>query len=327
MVALAVAAACSVILTPALPHLHRNGTPAAAANAATALQQAHERPPQRQIETAPAEWVAAQSAVLEEPVIHSVAPFQPHQHIRTLPPYTCNCPEAAEEDPFAGLLAASRDDVNPLATPSRIALAGGGKARIMTFLADVYVVNLEARTDRAFYMCSILTALDIPAILWPAFPRRHVIVRTFAAQVKAAQPNPLIDYYFQHPPPPAPPHSPQRIKGPFMRTPPAACYLTHREIWIDIIQRQVTEPVLVLEDDIDVEESFVEALENAVRLLPSDWAVFWVGSCFEEMREHGPPIGHRCVPLLPFVCCAVRLSLRGRCSSSICVATTAQRAL
>jgi hypothetical protein len=245
-----------------------------------------------------------QFKLLKDPIIHSRAEFQPHQHLPTYPPYTCQCIDQ-DGSPFASLVEASKEIQTPLDTPVRIVIPNTGVTRplIGNVLSDVYVANLPARTDRLHYMCAVLEHLKIPAILWPAFPKRHIMVRSFATQVKLAKYNPLLDYSFLRPrPPPTPsgpantslPHAMRTIPGPHFRTSQVACYLSHREIWLDVVRRQLPKSVLVLEDDVDIEEEFVPTMEHALEALPDNWAVLWVGSCFEEMRAHSDKIGHRC---------------------------------
>jgi Glycosyltransferase family 25 (LPS biosynthesis protein) len=265
----------------------------------------------------------AQDALLTPDLIHSSARFQPHLHVPAFHTHACQCPpDDGPPESFAGLKRTSSELTGPLPTPTRIALSRQAARSahhdddppIAALFADVYVANLPGRADRQHYMCAILQHLRIPAILWPAFPRRHALVRLFAINAKNANFNPLMDYSFLRPPePPQPPQhdsvadaasnsrSPARRKlpGPHLRTGEAACYLTHREIWLNIAQRRLERPVLVLEDDIEVEEQFVLALEHALRELPRDWAVLWVGSCFEEMHEHKVKVGHRCEFIMP----------------------------
>lgn len=75
----------------------------------------------------------------------------------------------------------------------------------------------------------------------------------------------------------------------------AACYVSHREVWHNIVHRQLPRPSLVLEDDVDIELEFPEIVGNAIRSLPDDWAVLFVGHCFEEKFSHQDVrIAHRC---------------------------------
>jgi GR25 family glycosyltransferase involved in LPS biosynthesis len=56
----------------------------------------------------------------------------------------------------------------------------------------------------------------------------------------------------------------------------------------------VSKPVLVLEDDVDIEADFLQIMQSALSRLPDEWAVLWVGSCFEERFDHEKKVGHRC---------------------------------
>lgn len=66
----------------------------------------------------------------------------------------------------------------------------------------------------------------------------------------------------------------------------AACYVTHREVWHNIVHRQLHRPSLILEDDVDIELGFPEILDSAMHGIPDDWAVVFVGHCFEEKFSH-----------------------------------------
>jgi GR25 family glycosyltransferase involved in LPS biosynthesis len=254
---------------------------------------------------------AAQDQLLQAGVIHSRQQFQPHMHLPQYPQQRCTCPDEESTEQFAGLRKSAQELTEPLGTPTRIAMLNGSHSATADLFADVYVVNLSGRTDRQHYMCLVLRHLRIPAVLWPAFPRRHAIVRQYAMHAKNANFNPIMDYAFLKPPEPQPQQPAARQTtaeqvdsglgsahrkrpGPHLRTSEAACYLSHREIWLDVQQRQLDAPILVLEDDVEVEQEFVHMMRNALRALPHDWAVLWVGSCFEEMYAHSHKLGHRC---------------------------------
>lgn len=66
------------------------------------------------------------------------------------------------------------------------------------------------------------------------------------------------------------------------------------QVWINMVERKLG-VTLVLEDDVDMEDDFVEIVRNAIEALPDDWALFWVGHCYEDMQEHGfrTKVGHR----------------------------------
>lgn len=262
--------------------------------------------------------LSSASISLSSAIIHSEAPFQPHMHIgsaKSMPLCTCACPQTLPPgaNELHTLAAASHEATQPLPMPQRIARlhASQSGTRAVSQFGEVYVANLAERGDRAHYMCTILQQLQLPAVLWPAFPKRHAVVRAFAAGVKHARHNPLIDYWFLKPPPsrpgpplataqsgtpPAPAAVPavKRLPGAHFRTPQIACYLTHREIWHNIAHQQHRQPVLVLEDDIEMETDFVGIMARALRELPSDWAFLWVGSCFEEANARTQRVGRRC---------------------------------
>lgn len=91
---------------------------------------------------------------------------------------------------------------------------------------------------------------------------------------------------------------PRRTKRKMFTRAQAACYVTHREVWHNIAHRQLPRPILILEDDVDMELGFPEIVGNAIRSLPSDWAVLFVGHCFEEKVSHEDVrIAHRCATL------------------------------
>ena len=256
---------------------------------------------------------ASQFALLNDDIIHASGPFQPHLHLGSYPPLACLCPAPPEDTSDLARLARTAHEVSePLPTPRRLAVPGlnePSEAPIFGMFSDVYVVNLPNRGDRQHYMCSILVRLRVPAIFWPAFPKHNSVVRAFASNVKHANFNPLMNYYWLQPPPPLPPPPPptppgvtgsgpplhrKRLPGPHFRAPEVACYLSHREIWLDIVARDLQRPVLLLEDDIDIEEKFEGTMRHVIAQLPADWAVLWVGSCFEETHAHSKKVGHRC---------------------------------
>jgi hypothetical protein len=250
----------------------------------------------------------AQTALLSQPIIHSAAEFQPQQHLPEYPLHTCSCAiEPVRTDDFSELRRVTHESTDPLDTPVRInASPLNGVASIFEILSDVYVANLASRKDRRHYMCEVLRYLNISAVLWPAYPRRHIVVRAYTTQVRAAvyKPGSSYDALKAPQPSPEPDHltlSPdqqkrkpkQTFSGPRLRSGQAACYLSHREIWHDIKQRRLLKPVLILEDDVDIEVDFVLTMRNALSRLPDDWAVLWVGSCFEEINDHEKKIGPR----------------------------------
>lgn len=144
-------------------------------------------------------------------------------------------------------------------------------------------------------------------------------MRVFGVNVKHAWHNPLVDYWFLKPPavqsPPAPPiwrQSPPRdtpataqpvppavptVKRQpvaHIRAPRIACYLTHREIWHNIVHSGLRKPALILEHDIKMEADFEGIMRQALQDIPHDWAVLWVGSCSEQANNRTQQVGHRC---------------------------------
>jgi Glycosyltransferase family 25 (LPS biosynthesis protein) len=123
-------------------------------------------------------------------------------------------------------------------------------------LSDAYVITLpQIKPDRYHYICTVLQRVNVPALLWPAFPLSHPATLEWLE-------SPGISFNI----------SDKEV----------AIYLAHREIWHSVVARRLEQPVLVLEDDVQIEENFVEALGAAVRRLPDDWAALYVGHCFEE---------------------------------------------
>ena len=82
-----------------------------------------------------------------------------------------------------------------------------------------------------------------------------------------------------------------------------ACWSSHREVWHDIASRRLG-TTLVLEDDVDMEIDVADVLQAAIQSLPDDWAIVWLGHCFEDLvpAEQHVKVGHRCVlqSVLPF---------------------------
>ena len=307
----------------------KSGSPASTnASHVSAQQQAQPR-------VAQDDAAAAQAQLLSADIIHSDVPFQPQQHLPFYPSQACTCPpkaDAAAND-FATLISHSREQSQPLATPTRVHLPPDAQPLPgAEVFAEVYVANLPSRADRQHYMCEVLSHLRIPAILWPAYPKDHSVVRAYTSQSRHATYTPGAAYDVLKPQPPQPPAAPPPLPSAVapdaslraamaarraarramprqhLRTSQAACYLSHREIWHDMARRRLEGPMLVLEDDVDVEEDFVGIMHNALRALPRDWAVLWVGSCFEEMRNHTQQVGHRCAPVASRCAGATRTS-------------------
>jgi GR25 family glycosyltransferase involved in LPS biosynthesis len=62
------------------------------------------------------------------------------------------------------------------------------------------------------------------------------------------------------------------------------CFLSHLLNWKDIAESKRNEPILVLEDDIDLDVNFVTIMKNSIKKLPSDWEIFLCGYCCHYTR-------------------------------------------
>lgn len=239
--------------------------------------------------------------------IHSTSFFQPDLHsVQEVPVVQCSCPAQPDSNSDTAALDRLTELHKPeLPMPTRIQPLPPGEhqhPQIFDHFAEVYAINLPTRPDRRHYICSILQRLNISALLWPAFSKYTAAVRTYAVQRKTAFPNPIFD---EEPPPSPQPPVPDAAPPPLYKLHPPrkpsflraqiACFVSHREVWLDIAAKDFRRPVLILEDDIDPDLDFVESVAAALRNAPPDWAILWVGHCFEEMQDHsGHKVGHRC---------------------------------
>ena len=106
-----------------------------------------------------------------------------------------------------------------------------------------------------------------------------------------------------------------RQRGAILTAGEVACYASHVSVWRDAAARAAAGPLLVLEDDADLDANFVASLRGALARLPPDWDVLWVGSCYEENQQADSPqkVAHRCGAVL---CCdAATLAARLRTHS------------
>eukprot|EP00892_Ulva_mutabilis_P010186 jgi/Ulvmu1/753/UM010_0127.1 len=242
--------------------------------------------------------------------IHSTAFFQDSLHEPQDPPMeACSCPAPADADTeTAALQHLSQLHMPQLPMPTRIQPlppSSTPQPDLFAHFAEVYAINLPTRTDRRHYVCSVLQRLNVSALLWPAFSKYSTAVRTYAVQRRTANPDPIFinDPIFLPDPPPVPPEAAAEFPPLYKSHPPRkptflrsqiACFVSHREVWLDIVAKRFQRPVLILEDDIDPDLNFVESVAAALRHVPDDWAVLWVGHCFEEMQDHtDAKVGHR----------------------------------
>lgn len=63
------------------------------------------------------------------------------------------------------------------------------------------------------------------------------------------------------------------------------CYLSHLLVLLEIAASKSNQPVLVLEDDVDLESSFLNMLNSSMNILPSDWDIFLCGYCCHVKRK------------------------------------------
>lgn len=246
--------------------------------------------------------------------IHSTASFQQHLHEQQEPAIEqCSCPSEPDATSDMAALQHLADLHTPqLPMPTRIQPlppSPDQQPQIFAHFAEVYAINLPTRPDRRHYACSVLQRLNVSALLWPAFSKYTTAVRTYAMQRRTSFPNPV---FANEPPlapaPPDPEADAEDPRHPGTRPPRAptflraqiACFVSHREVWLDIARKDFQRPALILEDDIDPDVNFVESVAAAMRNVPDDWAILWVGHCFEEMQDHtGARVGHRCAVRSP----------------------------
>lgn len=57
------------------------------------------------------------------------------------------------------------------------------------------------------------------------------------------------------------------------------CWLSYLFLMIDIAESGTNKPVVVLEDDNDLDVNFVGEIENALAKVPSDWDMILCGNC------------------------------------------------
>ena len=58
---------------------------------------------------------------------------------------------------------------------------------------------------------------------------------------------------------------------------PAACWLSHLQIYFDIVSERPTVPVLILEDDVVIPQNIKETAIDILERLPSSWKLFFFG--------------------------------------------------
>lgn len=239
--------------------------------------------------------------------IHSTSFFQQSLHEpQEVPTEACSCPTPPDlSSETAALENLAQLHMPQLPMPTRVQPlppSSSPHPNIFDHFVEVYAINLPTRPDRRHYVCSILQRLNISALLWPAFSKYSTAVRTYAVQRRNSTPDPI--FLNDSPALPDPPDSSSEYPPLYRSHPPRkpsflrsqiACFVSHREVWLDISAKDFQRPVLILEDDIDPELDFVESVAAALHNVPDDWAILWVGHCFEEMQNHhGTRVGHRC---------------------------------
>ncbi|KAJ3342664.1 hypothetical protein HDU93_001644 [Gonapodya sp. JEL0774] len=145
--------------------------------------------------------------------------------------------------------------------------------------SSIYVISLKKRTDRRDQMSKLLNFLDLPFSFVEAHDHSSPMVRK-RPEMKSHE-------------------------GYQMTAGEVGCYVTHRGVW-DAIQIRATEsgdkrPVLILEDDVDLELELVRILNkilNSMETRPSSaerhhqapqpnirWDLMYVGHCFETAMK------------------------------------------
>lgn len=233
--------------------------------------------------------------LVDEPslLIHNTDPWAPHLHADVLyETRECTCPEPPPPPLIIGTanfrMQLRRPPPNPkMPAPIRLEWSPDRPpSPLAAAVAETYVINLPNRTDRRHYMCSLLRHLNLPVTFWPAFPKVHPTIHAYAHQQPAARYNPRLTYVFEYK---------NRPHVPRMKEAEIACWASHREVWHNVVLRRIERPILVMEDDVDLEVAFGEAVANALAALPSDWAVLWIGHCFEDLAPHNATtrVAHR----------------------------------
>ena len=56
------------------------------------------------------------------------------------------------------------------------------------------------------------------------------------------------------------------------------CALSHKKIWDEYKESSTKEPIIVLEDDINIDEKFEESVKELIENVPEDWDLIYLGS-------------------------------------------------
>lgn len=118
----------------------------------------------------------------------------------------------------------------------------------MSAAPSVIVINLDRDADRLAHMRSELGKFNL------AFER-------FEALRGTALPEQLKPYF---------PASSDGDRS-TLSMGEIGCYASHLAVCKKIVEGEITAPVLVLEDDIELAPNFVTLLDNVLKLLPQDW--------------------------------------------------------
>lgn len=156
-----------------------------------------------------------------------------------------------------------------------------------TGVGKIFLLNLDSRKDRLEHSEKLLRALNLPFERISSYDGRGI----YHDQIENFSFDPEIRYRVSN--------LKRDVDLGIETAGRICCWLTHLHSYLRAIRwyrmTGLSRPVLILEDDIDLEADFKNLLRDRMQRLPSDWEMFFMGVYYEKKCKQLSKIFANCL--------------------------------